>query len=177
MERFGAAQGPAEDERPLEPVDDGDAERAGQLRRDPTPLDEAGGGLDPAVEDLGRHEPERFVGAGDLEGHGLDPAGVGVAAGGQHLGGGIEGDADTRDEIGGGLEDAFDEELVAVPREAQRLGGQLVLPAGEEVVQRPDRHAALPRHLLEPDAGVPVAPIELRRRGDDAVPGTHVPRP
>ena len=123
--------------------------------------------VEPGVEDLGGREPEPLVRAGDLQCHGLDRARVRVAGRSEVPAGGDERRPDAGHEVGLGEELLGDQLPVVGAGPLDRLGSELVLAAGEVVVERAERGLGLVEDLLDPGAGEALPPEQLGgwRRG------------
>ena len=109
----------------------------------------------------------RLAGARDLERHGGDRARVGVVGLDQVLGGAGEEDPHAGDHVGRGVEHRRDQLRVQRARGPDRLGAELLLAAGEEVVQRAERRLRLGDDLLDAGGGVALAAEQLRAGLDD----------
>lgn len=123
----------------------------------------------PALEHLVGGLAQRFAGAGDLQGNGGDRTGVGEVTVAQMLGGRGEEVAHAAEEIRSGVDHGVDEQRVQGPRVTDRLHADLLLTAGEMVVDRAEGRLCRGDDLLDAGARVSLAPKQLGAGVDDPV--------
>ena len=173
--RLGAPGGAAEHEATLDAGDQRDGELRGRGPVDAGRLEPERRPRRPSCRTRRRWRPQAVVGAGHLERDRADRAGVEVAGLLEHGRRPVEEVGHGRGRVGGRVVDHLEELEVGLARGAQHRVAQVLLAAGEEVVERAERRAGRLGHLLDRGAVVPLPAEQLGGGGDDALPGvSHV---